>query len=144
MQTTRALTYLFRIVLTNTLNRPNNQFVLAFVFRVSPFFQAMFSLDDIPGFQSMSSFQSLDESDFEEPAIQEPRSHTLFYTYTSGTTGLPKGVEISHYAFIAALKLNWYVPGQPRAKLKCEGVPNQRRTSGTSQGRINLDHPKIF
>ncbi|KAG0418851.1 hypothetical protein HPB47_004546, partial [Ixodes persulcatus] len=67
---------------------------------------AMFSLDDIPGFQSMSSFQSLEESDFEEPAIREPRSHTLFYTYTSGTTGLPKGVEISHYAFIAALKLN--------------------------------------
>ncbi|CAN8017101.1 unnamed protein product [Ixodes persulcatus] len=69
-------------------------------------FIALFSLDDIPGFQSMSSFQSLEESDFEEPAILEPRSHTLFYTYTSGTTGLPKGVEISHYAFIAALKLN--------------------------------------
>ncbi|CAN7981577.1 unnamed protein product [Ixodes pacificus] len=104
--TTRAFTYLFRIVLTSTLNRPSNKFVFAFVLRVSPFFQALFSLDDMPGFQSMSSFQSLEESDFEEPAIQEPRSHTLFYTYTSGTTGLPKGVEISHYAFIAALKLN--------------------------------------
>ncbi|CAN7988640.1 unnamed protein product [Ixodes hexagonus] len=70
-------------------------------------FKALFSLDDVPGFESVSGFQSLDESCFKEPQIRDPKSDVLIFTYTSGTTGLPKGVEITHYGFIAALKINW-------------------------------------
>ncbi|KAL1481188.1 hypothetical protein MTO96_002416 [Rhipicephalus appendiculatus] len=43
---------------------------------------------------------------FKAPRIEDPQNHIMVYLYTSGTTGLPKGVEISMYSFIASVELS--------------------------------------
>ncbi|KAH6924148.1 hypothetical protein HPB50_012812 [Hyalomma asiaticum] len=69
-------------------------------------FKALFSMDHSPGFVCVQDFECKDGGHFQEPQIEDTKSHIVLYTYTSGTTGQPKGVEISMYAFIASVELN--------------------------------------
>ncbi|KAK8759089.1 hypothetical protein V5799_003281 [Amblyomma americanum] len=55
------------------------------------------------GFVSVSAFSELDASDYKEVTGIVPTDTVAALCYTSGTTGLPKGVEISHYSFVANL-----------------------------------------
>ncbi|KAM7306782.1 4-coumarate--CoA ligase 1 [Ixodes scapularis] len=64
--------------------------------------KGMFVMGEAPGFISASTFSELDEKSYKEVPIEDPRSSVLALTYTSGTTGLPKGVEITHYNIVGA------------------------------------------
>ncbi|KAH7973305.1 uncharacterized protein LOC119374374 [Rhipicephalus sanguineus] len=59
--------------------------------------------DSIPGFVSVSGFAELNDDDFKEVHIDDPKGTTLALFYSSGTTGHAKGMEISHYSLVANL-----------------------------------------
>ncbi|KAL3243684.1 hypothetical protein MRX96_020121 [Rhipicephalus microplus] len=51
------------------------------------------------------------ESEFQEVAVDDPHESILAIVYTSGTTGLPKGVQITHYGFLANIGMSrWTCP----------------------------------
>ncbi|XP_049527157.1 probable 4-coumarate--CoA ligase 2 [Dermacentor silvarum] len=59
--------------------------------------------EPVPGFVSVSDFTELNEDDFKEVPIADPKQTTLAVFYSSGTTGDAKGMEISHYSLVANL-----------------------------------------
>ncbi|XP_077545340.1 uncharacterized protein LOC144158363 [Haemaphysalis longicornis] len=65
--------------------------------------QGLFVTGTSDGFESVSGFAELDGRDYEELAVSDPAETVAALAYTSGTTGLPKGVEISHRSFVANL-----------------------------------------
>ncbi|KAL1481192.1 hypothetical protein MTO96_002420 [Rhipicephalus appendiculatus] len=56
---------------------------------------SLFSIDRTPHFVCIQDFEREDGDQFKAPRIQEPKNHIMLHVYTSGTTGLPKAVEIS-------------------------------------------------
>nr|XP_050033882.1 uncharacterized protein LOC126530658 [Dermacentor andersoni] len=64
--------------------------------------KALFCMGRASGFVSASQFSKLDEKDFHECPIADPKKTLLALCYTSGSTGLPKGAEITHYNYVAA------------------------------------------
>lgn len=63
----------------------------------------MFLMGEAPEFESVHGFSGLDENSYEEVEVPDPKNTIVVLSYTSGTTGLPKGVEVSHYGFVAHL-----------------------------------------
>uniref|UniRef100_G3MNC2 AMP-dependent synthetase/ligase domain-containing protein n=1 Tax=Amblyomma maculatum TaxID=34609 RepID=G3MNC2_AMBMU len=61
----------------------------------------LFCMGRATGFVCASNFSALNEQEFEEVPVIDPRSTVLAVCYTSGTTGLPKGAEITHYNYVA-------------------------------------------
>ncbi|XP_075543946.1 putative 4-coumarate--CoA ligase 1 [Dermacentor variabilis] len=61
----------------------------------------LFAMDTASGFVSTASFKELDKSAFRGCPVEDPREAIIVVVYTSGTTGLPKGVEHTHYSFVA-------------------------------------------
>ncbi|XP_075538558.1 luciferin 4-monooxygenase-like [Dermacentor variabilis] len=55
----------------------------------------------VDGFVSADSFKYLHKSAFRGCPVEDPREAVIVVVYTSGTTGLPKGVEHTHYSFVA-------------------------------------------
>ncbi|KAH9382456.1 hypothetical protein HPB48_004282 [Haemaphysalis longicornis] len=58
---------------------------------------------DMPGFLSTSKFADMNEKDFREVHIEDPKNTTVALFYSSGTTGDAKGMEISHQSVVANL-----------------------------------------
>ncbi|XP_077558014.1 uncharacterized protein LOC144173483 [Haemaphysalis longicornis] len=63
--------------------------------------KGFFSMAPANGFVSAASFLSLDEQEFQECPVEDPKSTVMAVYYTSGSTGTPKGVEITHYNFVS-------------------------------------------
>ncbi|KAL1473375.1 hypothetical protein MTO96_038731 [Rhipicephalus appendiculatus] len=64
--------------------------------------KGLFCMGPAPGFISVTVFLEMDERDFVEVPVGKPRETVLAVCYTSGSTGLPKGSEITHYTYVAA------------------------------------------
>ncbi|KAH8026344.1 hypothetical protein HPB51_020050 [Rhipicephalus microplus] len=63
--------------------------------------KGLFCMGHATGFVSAAEFLNLDENEYEELAMADPKSTVLAVCYTSGTTGIPKGTEVTHYSFVA-------------------------------------------
>ncbi|KAH7936796.1 hypothetical protein HPB49_004465 [Dermacentor silvarum] len=63
--------------------------------------KARFVLGEAPGFSSILGFALIDPKQFREVPVPDPKNIIAALSYTSGTTGLPKGVEITHFSFVA-------------------------------------------
>lgn len=63
--------------------------------------KARFVLGEAPGFSSILGFALIDPKQFHEVPVPDPKNFIAALSYTSGTTGLPKGVEITHFSFVA-------------------------------------------
>lgn len=64
--------------------------------------QKLFVMGDVPGFTSASRFKEWDENEFREVPVPDPENTVVALSYSSGTTGLPKGIEITHYSIVAS------------------------------------------
>ncbi|XP_049515782.1 probable 4-coumarate--CoA ligase 1 isoform X2 [Dermacentor silvarum] len=63
----------------------------------------------IAGFVSAAEFAELDESEYQECPVYDPKSTVLAVCYTSGSTGRPKGVEMTHYNYVASFYTTSFV-----------------------------------
>lgn len=68
--------------------------------------EGLYMLGEAAGFVSVSHFRDLDENDFKEVPVPDPKDALIALFYSSGTTGLPKGVEISHHCLVANLHMS--------------------------------------
>ncbi|CAN7984786.1 unnamed protein product, partial [Ixodes hexagonus] len=57
-----------------------------------------------PGFFPVSSFQGIRDSSFKPVPVPDSRNEVAAISYSSGTTGSPKAVEITHYSYIAGMQ----------------------------------------
>ncbi|KAH6935562.1 hypothetical protein HPB50_006801 [Hyalomma asiaticum] len=64
--------------------------------------EGLFCMGDTSGFVSAADFPQLDENEYQEYPIADPKSTVLAVCYTSGSTGMPKGVEMTHYSYVAS------------------------------------------
>ncbi|KAL1481189.1 hypothetical protein MTO96_002417 [Rhipicephalus appendiculatus] len=69
-------------------------------------FKALFTVDRTRGFVCIQDFEVENGTQFEPPRIEDPKNHIMLHIYTSGTMGLPKGVEISVSAYITSVELS--------------------------------------
>ncbi|XP_075725422.1 uncharacterized protein LOC119179185 isoform X2 [Rhipicephalus microplus] len=59
------------------------------------------AMGPVSGFVDAASFKHLDQSAFRECPVGDPREAVFVVVFTSGTMGLPKGVELTHHSFVA-------------------------------------------
>lgn len=65
-----------------------------------------FVLGEASGFTSVAGFELLSRDAFVEVPVPDPRNTIAAIAYTAGTTGSSRGVEITHYSFVANLMQN--------------------------------------
>ena len=64
--------------------------------------QSVITLGDVPGCVSVYKLMKDDGKAYPEVAFN-PREDVVIVPYSSGTTGLPKGVMLTHYNLLANL-----------------------------------------
>ncbi|KAH7953400.1 hypothetical protein HPB49_007820 [Dermacentor silvarum] len=99
------------------------------------------SLTETKGFVSTLTFLDIDETEFQETTVEDPRECVLCILYTSGTTGLPKGVELTHYALLASLGMSRYLS---RIGSTIVDQMTERRLGPYQTGEIRYRAPNVM
>ncbi|XP_064484477.1 probable 4-coumarate--CoA ligase 3 [Ornithodoros turicata] len=66
--------------------------------------KAVFSMEAVNGLFSVEQFkEGVTQSNFKVVDVENTKEEVVTILYTSGTTGLPKGAQITHYGLVACL-----------------------------------------
>ncbi|CAN8023189.1 unnamed protein product, partial [Ixodes persulcatus] len=71
--------------------------------RVLIIIQSLFVVGDVPGFTSVSKFSGIPGINFQVVCNADPENEIAALCYSSGTTGIPKAMEITHYNYVSCL-----------------------------------------
>ncbi|CAN8023223.1 unnamed protein product, partial [Ixodes persulcatus] len=64
-------------------------------------FEELFCVGDLPGFTDIRQFQELPQSSFEEHYPADNAEDVIALVHTTGSTGPPKGIEVSHKPYVS-------------------------------------------
>ncbi|XP_042142925.1 luciferin 4-monooxygenase-like [Ixodes scapularis] len=65
--------------------------------------QGCFTTGTAPGFVSVTEFKKLDENSYEEFVVENVKDEVAVLGYSSGTTGIPKAIELTHMSLMPSL-----------------------------------------
>ncbi|XP_064484475.1 uncharacterized protein LOC135397069 [Ornithodoros turicata] len=65
--------------------------------------KALLSMEALPGFFSVQQFTDTPGPGFKPVDVEKPMEDVAALLYTSGTTGLPKGAQLTHYGLVACI-----------------------------------------
>ncbi|EEC05054.1 hypothetical protein IscW_ISCW003516 [Ixodes scapularis] len=69
----------------------------------------LFCVGRVPGFIDVLEFQDYSEAGLKPHVPDDNTEEVVVMLYTSGTTGLPKAVQISHKAYVSSYRALMYV-----------------------------------
>ncbi|CAN8026183.1 unnamed protein product, partial [Ixodes persulcatus] len=62
-----------------------------------------FTTGTAPGFVSVTEFKKLDENSYQEFPVENVKDEVAVLGYSTGTTGIPKGIELTHMSLMPSL-----------------------------------------
>ncbi|CAN7944440.1 unnamed protein product, partial [Ixodes pacificus] len=62
-----------------------------------------FTTGTAPGFVSVRKFNKLDENSYEELPVENVKNEVAVLVYSSGTTGIPKAIELTHMSLMSCI-----------------------------------------
>lgn len=68
-------------------------------------FKSVFVIGEERGFISVPEFRNIPATAFQEVPVSDPENELAAITFSSGTTGPPKAMQVTHYGFVSSIAI---------------------------------------